>query len=654
MFTPAELALVAQLSLHLVTIDLAKIAHSAASLAGFVERPPADGELVLGKLERLRILRRIPHPSDPVLDRYEIFHDMLGKAIVNWRPTYLGKVAAARQKAKFWNVAKGFVLAIVCVFAAFLAIGFMSVSAEKTKAEHAARDAVAANELKDTALAEAEELRTEAEIQRDEAIRTRQRLEEQLDELKTLTELDRAAREEKLRKLERQLADTMSFSTNSGSISEIQQAVAKFREEVNQAHQAGKAAVPDYQQKLQDKLNEIDRTVQSIATPLVARLNDHSDSINSLTFAAANYLATASADGTAIVWGVDGKKLRTFTGSSSKEGVLTLAFAKNPQYLVTGSAGQTLRLFDWHGAKTKSIENGKLHRDGISKVTFSPDFNLFACSSADQNVSLIFSRDKWLGPNFADARLTIHRWPHRGIVSNVSFSPDGDFVVTSCDDHTVRIFATESPFDLLDSADCGAPTRHFVFSPKDQGVVAGAAGARCVIWEWEKQPKKPTYRQMDGSDGHIGGITGVAFSDDGGTLATVACDGECILWDVATRKLLVRIPTAIGGRLYGVDWDKANLAIIGEDGQMEIWNTADLRSPVRISATQAHQGIGRGIRFSPDGNLLATWSGRIRENAMDAKGKAAKFTPTEYKAPDNSAALWDVKAILLNAPRSKR
>ena len=593
MFTPAELALVAQLSLHLVTIDLAKIAHSAASLAGFVERPPADVELVLGKLERLRILRRIPHPSDPILDRYEIFHDMLGKAIVNWRPTYLGKVAAARQKAKFWNVAKGFVLAIVCVFAAFLAIGFMSVSAEKTKAEHAARDAVAANELKVTALAEAEELRTEAEIQRDEAIRTRQRLEEQLDELKTLTKLDRAAREEKLRKLERQLADTMSFSTNSGSISEIQQAVVKFREEVNQAQQAGKAAVPDYQQKLQDKLNEIDRTVQSIATPLVARLNDHSDSINSLTFAAANYLATASADGTAIVWGVDGKKLRTFTGSSSKEGVLTLAFAKNPQYLVTGSAGQTLRLFDWHGAKTKSIENGKLHRDG-------------------------------------------------------------DFVVTSCDDHTVRIFATESPFDLLDSADCGAPTRHFVFSPKDQGVVAGAAGARCVIWEWEKQPKKPTYRQMDGSDGHIGGITGVAFSDDGGTLATVACDGECILWDVATRKPLVRLPTAIGGRLYGVDWDKANLAIIGEDGQMEIWNTADLRSPVRISATQAHQGIGRGIRFSPDGNLLATWSGRIRENAMDAKGKAAKFTPTEYKAPDNSAALWDVKAILLNAPRSKR
>lgn len=87
---------------------------------------------------------------------------------------------------------------------------------------------------------------------------------------------------------------------------------------------------------------------------------------------------------------------------------------------------------------------------------------------------------------------------------------------------------------------------------------------------------------------------------------------------------------------------------------MEIWNTANSHSPVRLVTTRAQQGVGRGIKFSPDGNLLATWSGRIRDNAMDAKGKAAKFSPNTIQAPDNTAALWDVRTILLNAARPKR
>jgi hypothetical protein len=120
-FSPGELELVARLSLHLVTTDLAKIAHSAASLAQFVDSPPAAVRKVLDKLVGARILRAVAHPSDPEHDRYEIHHDMLGKAIVSWRSAYLKKFEAAKQRRKLRHAFAGLLVMLVVI----LALGYL-------------------------------------------------------------------------------------------------------------------------------------------------------------------------------------------------------------------------------------------------------------------------------------------------------------------------------------------------------------------------------------------------------------------------------------------------------------------------------------------------------------------------------------------------
>ena len=66
---------------HLVTPSGTKIAHRSSDLAKFARMPPAAAAPVLGTLGRERILR----PLDDVDgDRYEIFHDVLGAAILDW------------------------------------------------------------------------------------------------------------------------------------------------------------------------------------------------------------------------------------------------------------------------------------------------------------------------------------------------------------------------------------------------------------------------------------------------------------------------------------------------------------------------------------------------------------------------------------------
>ena len=67
---------------HLVTPSGTKIAHRAADLAQFAHLGRREAEPVLGALGRERILRPLDAADG---DRYEIFHDVLAEAILDWR-----------------------------------------------------------------------------------------------------------------------------------------------------------------------------------------------------------------------------------------------------------------------------------------------------------------------------------------------------------------------------------------------------------------------------------------------------------------------------------------------------------------------------------------------------------------------------------------
>ncbi len=100
---PAEQDVAAQAFRYLVTRTGSKIALAVDDLAGYTELAPSALGPVLEKLaagER-RILRPVPVPDRPEVVRYEIFHDVLGQAIVAWRRRH---DAAREQEAILRNV----------------------------------------------------------------------------------------------------------------------------------------------------------------------------------------------------------------------------------------------------------------------------------------------------------------------------------------------------------------------------------------------------------------------------------------------------------------------------------------------------------------------------------------------------------------------
>jgi hypothetical protein len=93
----------AQLFRFLVTPSGMKIAHTLGDLAALSELPEEKVRPVVEALMSVRILRPIePPPGQPGGTRYEIFHDVLAPAILNWRDRHVKdqKLIQAEQRAK--------------------------------------------------------------------------------------------------------------------------------------------------------------------------------------------------------------------------------------------------------------------------------------------------------------------------------------------------------------------------------------------------------------------------------------------------------------------------------------------------------------------------------------------------------------------------
>ena len=105
---------------RLVTPSGAKIAQSADDLVTYTARPAARVTPVLKKLDAARVLRPIaPPPQQPHVTRYEIFHDVLAPAILDWRRRFVERKRVRRLR---W-ISLGATL-IVLVFAVLTILAF--------------------------------------------------------------------------------------------------------------------------------------------------------------------------------------------------------------------------------------------------------------------------------------------------------------------------------------------------------------------------------------------------------------------------------------------------------------------------------------------------------------------------------------------------
>lgn len=180
---------------------------------------------------------------------------------------------------------------------------------------------------------------------------------------------------------------------------------------------------------------------------------------------------------------------------------------------------------------------------------------------------------------------------HTGRVRDIAISPDGSRIASASGDLTVRIWDSATGESLLVLGGHRGWVEAVAFSADGRRVASGGRDNLVKVWDISR---------------HTAPVHGVAFSPDGKLLATAGADGIAKIWDVSGDLPALRFTLAgHKGEVYRVAFDPSgkHLATASFDNTVRLWDAATGQS---LEFAARHGDQLRDVAFSPDGSHLAT------------------------------------------------
>jgi WD40 repeat protein/tRNA A-37 threonylcarbamoyl transferase component Bud32/tetratricopeptide (TPR) repeat protein len=282
------------------------------------------------------------------------------------------------------------------------------------------------------------------------------------------------------------------------------------------------------------------------------------------------------------------------------------------------------------------------HHGHLTSAVFSPDGQRVLTTSIDTTVRV------W---DAAAGRQVLILCGHAVQVNSAAFSLDGGRLITACWDGTAQIWDARNGSQLHVLKDLENPqgvVDHAVFSPDGTLALTAARDHRARIWDARTGKRLAALP-------HRGGVPYAVFSPDGARIVTASHDGTAAVWGLDGKQL-----APLKGHTFWVmhaqfSPDGRLVATASLDGTARIWEAASGES---LAVLGGHAGGLHTVEFHPDGGRLLTASadGTARIWSVNSHGQllalhhgdavnTARFSPDGTRvltaSRDRTARLWD-------------
>ena len=351
----------------------------------------------------------------------------------------------------------------------------------------------------------------------------------------------------------------------------------------------------------------------------VAQLKQ-SDIINALEVSPDGYsFVTASADGTACVWEIQGGKM--LFCATSPDAVEDAAFSPDGKIVVTGDQSGQVMILD---AKTGEVQNTFNYDVPVWNVNISPNGKTLAIARDDGRIEIIdlgkrkfsyelltfgslyvtaFSPDgQWIAAGSTEGTITIWNLSdgrvvngpsHKGEVLEIAFSPDSSRLISGGSDSVAFMILVNTGQELFHIVNEDW-VEDLTFSPDGSWFVTASDDQRVRVWDTNTGEERVRVLQ----DGFM---SSVEVSPNGQWLATTGYDKTVRVWNAATGAEMLRIPLNGNGNTLAFSGDGKYLLSGDQDGNIDVWDISTL--PPSLKYLQM-DSVASNVKYSPSGDWM--------------------------------------------------